>query len=234
MKRAREGCSSLPLNCPDRPWIVLVDMDGTIADFDARAFDLMATRHPEVPLPQWDERQYPLANSLQNAAHRQLLRALFKEPGFFSEMKPIEGAVVALREMVANGYEVRLCSSPLANSPRCVMEKVEWVIAHLGIEWVDRLILTRDKTLVRGDILIDDAPTAKGQALVPTWKHVYYDQVYNRPESGGSPSHGRLTAWSEWRRCAMVTRPVAIGLPTCFGVGDGGEVYDSDRTSTDR
>ena len=33
---------------------------------------------------------------------------------------------------------------------------------HLGSEFTKRVILTRDKTLVRGDVLIDDKPTIGG------------------------------------------------------------------------
>ena len=90
--------------------------------------------------------------------------------------KPSQAKPSQANEMVAAGIDVRLCSSPLSSSPCCVMEKVEWAVAHLGKSWVDRIILTRDKTLVRGDILLDDAPQAKGSSLEPVWEHVYFDQ----------------------------------------------------------
>jgi 5'-nucleotidase len=41
------------------------------------------------------------------------------------------------------------------------------------------VILTRDKTLVRGDILVDDKPTIAGLAT-PLWRHILFDQPYNR------------------------------------------------------
>jgi 5'-nucleotidase len=120
------------------------------------------------------------------------------------EENTIEGAVAALNEMVAGGIDVRLCSSPLSSSPCCVMEKVEWAVAHLGKSWVDRIILTRDKTLVRGDILLDDAPLAKGSSLEPVWEHVYFDQPYNRPgASDADPSRRRLVAWKDWRSLSL-------------------------------
>jgi 5'-nucleotidase len=74
-----------------------------------------------------------------------------------------------------------------------VLEKYEWVDQHLGLAWVDRIVLTRDKTLVNGDILIDDRPQIEGAAK-PTWEHVLYDQPYNRSETGKR----RLT-WANWR-----------------------------------
>lgn len=49
---------------------------------------------------------------------------------------------------------------------------------HLGRDFVKRLILTKDKTLVFGDFLIDDKPEIKGVKL-PSWEHLIFDQPYN-------------------------------------------------------
>ena len=115
----------------ERQPVVLVDMDGTIADFDARVYALVTERHPEVKLPPFEQRVYPLSRGVPGS-QRPLVTALFKEAGFFRELAPIEGAVEALHQMVAEGINVRLCSSPLSSSPRCASEKIEWVVAHLG------------------------------------------------------------------------------------------------------
>lgn len=72
-------------------------------------------------------------------------------------------------------------------------EKYLWVEKHLGREATNRLILTKDKTLVRGDILIDDKPHIAG-AMRPQWKHIVYDAPYNR-ERKDVP---RMT-WQNWR-----------------------------------
>ena len=188
--------------------IVLIDMDGTIVEFDRRALELLSARHPSIPSIDFETRTFPLAKSYSDDRAKAALAALFTEPSFFTEMEPVKGAVDALHAMVAAGHDVRLCSSPLAKSPRCAMEKIEWIVRHLGQSWVDRLVLTRDKTLVRGHILIDDAPSAKGSALTPTWEHVYYDQPYNRPGAAGAePSRRRLTAWADWRATLLSTEP---------------------------
>ena len=67
----------------DQPPVVLVDMDGTIADFDSRAYALMAARHPDVAMPVYEQREFPLSRGLP-AAQRPLLAVLFKEEGFLS------------------------------------------------------------------------------------------------------------------------------------------------------
>ena len=48
---------------------------------------------------------------------------------------------------------------------------------------IDRIILTRYKTLVVGDILIDDRPELTG-IKSPTWEHVLFDQPYNKAVTG--------------------------------------------------
>ena len=194
---------------------VLVDMDGVLANFDARAYELMKQRHAHIKLPPWVARRFPLSAGVARE-QRPPLVALFSEEGFFREMQPIEGAVAALREMVAAGLDVRICTAPLATSPRCAMEKIEWVIHHLGPEWVDRIVLTRDKTLIRGDWLIDDAPKAKGSAMQPEWRQIYFDQPYNRPEAGSDPSLPRLLRWRDWRAVLMGGAPTASGPDGCL------------------
>ena len=89
-----------------------------------------------MKLPPFAQRAFPLSRGVP-AAHRPLVKALFKEEGFFRGMAPIEGAVEALHQMVAEGpslspgrnanpkasphpgqvaegIDVRLCSSPLS------------------------------------------------------------------------------------------------------------------------
>ena len=42
-----------------------------------------------------------------------------------------------------------------------------WVEKHLGPQFVERIILTRDKTMVLGDLLIDDKDTIQGRSHFP-------------------------------------------------------------------
>lgn len=46
-----------------------------------------------------------------------------------------------------------------------------WVERHLGPEFLDKVILTRDKTIVSGDILIDDKPDILGRIRVSSILH---------------------------------------------------------------
>lgn len=48
----------------------------------------------------------------------------------------------------------------------CVYVQYAWVEKHLGHEFLEQVILTRDKTLITGDILIDDKPDILGKELM--------------------------------------------------------------------
>lgn len=39
---------------------------------------------------------------------------------------------------------------------------MEWIKLHLGPAWMKQAVIAHDKTMVQGDILIDDRPSIKG------------------------------------------------------------------------
>jgi len=94
--------------------------------------------------------------------------------------------------MVKAGHDVRIVTSPWVSNPTCASDKLNWVVKHYGSHWGPRVIITADKTLVRGDILIDDKPEIHG-AAEPEWEHVIFDQPYNR-----DIDKKRITDWSIW------------------------------------
>jgi len=87
---------------------------------------------------------------------------------------------------------VYICTSAITRSQYCAQEKINWIRRHLGESWIDRILITSNKTLVAGDILIDDKPSAGQESK--GWKQVLFDAPYNRNCSGP-----RLRDWREWR-----------------------------------
>lgn len=183
--------------------LILIDQDGVLADFAGgfeRAWRASGQAHPAIPLQQ--RRSFYLREDYP-AALRETVEAIYTTPGFFRELSPIAGAVEAVHALLAQGHQIGICTSPLDQYRHCVTEKYEWVERHLGPAFVSRLILTKDKTLVHGDVLIDDKPEVTG-LRTPDWRHVVYDQPYNRHVTGP-----RLT-WANWRE---VLAAPADGLP---------------------
>lgn len=159
---------------------ILVDMDGVIADFEGEFLTRWRKNHPEKEYVRHEERkgfwlkeQYPIE-------YRDLVENIYLSPGFYYGLPPVEGSIEALNYLLAQGHNVRLCTAPmLPKYENCVLEKYHWVADHLGSMWVERMIMTKDKTMVRGDILIDDMPDVRG-SQIPLWEHVIFNQHYNK------------------------------------------------------
>ncbi len=176
--------------------IVLIDMDGVLCDFDALASERFHERFPGMRPLSTEERSFDfyLAEAYSSvhgseAGHK--ISSITQEAHFFSELPMIAGAKEALEALRVH-HDVFLCTSPLSSFQHCVLEKFQWVEKNLGQFWTSRIILTKDKTLVKGDILIDDRPHIEGVAM-PEWKHVLFTQPFNV-----SVPKPRINNWTEW------------------------------------
>jgi len=129
---------------------------------------------------------------------------VMSQPGFFRDLPPMPGAVEAVKEMKAEGFAVFICTSPLPSNPTCCQDKIEWVTKHLGCVGMDimSMVMTRDKCLVQGDVLIDDKPQITGY-VIPTWEHIVFDAPYNK--QGPEDIRLRIDTWDEWR-CVLASR----------------------------
>lgn len=173
--------------------IILVDMDGPLADFETGFLHKFRKMYPSEPYITLENRKsfYQRDDYLP---HLNLaVHSVMVEPGFFADLPPISGAIKALNQMLQRDWIVMICTSPFGAAIDCASEKKWWVGKHLGTEWEQRMIISHDKTFIRGDILVDDRPNAHTRGiLIPTWRHVLYTYPYNL-----SLEVPRLT-WSNW------------------------------------
>lgn len=159
--------------------IILVDQDGVIADYELHLLNIFHKRHPDLPrLPKAALCRFETEENYAQEFHHEL-EEITHEPGFFLCLPKIDGAIPALRNLLHSGFDVRICTAPKKRFKHCTTEKLLWIERHLGQGFVERTIITRDKTLVYGNILIDDKPSVNG-VHTPAWEHVIYDQPYNR------------------------------------------------------
>lgn len=173
---------------------ILIDMDGVIADFEGDFLRRWKELHPDKPFIPLEERKGFYVREQYPKEFREHISDIYHAPGFYQNLPPIPGALAALKEIKSSANTVFLCTSPmLPKYENCVLEKYHWVYEHLGTDWVNNIILTRDKTVVKADILIDDKPGIEG-SMTPDWEHVFYDQPYNRHIT----SQRRLT-WDNWK-----------------------------------
>jgi len=184
--------------------IVLVDMDNTMVDWDGEFIRRFAqvSGQPESDVAKLvrSRRHFEIEENFE-ASDRQSVLSVVASAGLYESLQPLPGALDALRAMVQLGADVRLVTSPHPTCPGpCALEKYSFVRKHLGDSWIERLIITRDKTLVHGDLLVDDKPKitgtfSLGQNRPTPWTHVLFSQPYNEAVQ----EKPRLSKWSDWQ-----------------------------------
>jgi 5'-nucleotidase len=172
---------------------ILVDMDGPLADFEKgflKQWQIVFPNERFIPL---EERTTFRIQDQYGLKLHDKIRAVYSAPGFYRQLPIIPGAKEALTQLTEKGHNLRICTSPLTEYKNCVLEKYQWVEENLGSSFIKRIIVTKDKTLIRGDLLIDDNPTITG-VYSPVWEHILFDKPYNR-----APKHDkRLDDWFNW------------------------------------
>lgn len=172
--------------------LILLDQDGVLANFDLAFYQAWEKLDPGLPAVPPQQRHNFYVRDDYPKSWQSTVRAIYTAKNFYRDLVPIEGALEAAQEMLELGHDVRICTSPLNQYHHCVTEKFAWIEQHLGREWIGRMVLTKDKTLVRGDVLIDDNPKISG-SLESTWQHLIFEQPYNRNVAGV-----RIN-WQNWR-----------------------------------
>lgn len=119
-----------------RKKILYVDLDGVLANIE-KSFNEYKEKVPEQPYPQ---SQY----------------------GFFMELEPITNAIKKVKEL-GKKYDVWFLTAPSFKNLMCYTEKAYWIKKHFGDEWVEKLIICSDKSLLCGDYLVDDHDYGRGQ-----------------------------------------------------------------------
>ena len=174
--------------------IILVDQDDVLADFDGRVREILNQKYPgSAGLLRYDQKTTTYYEDQRTAGLDTLTQSIYQEKGFYVSLNPIPGGKEALNEMKQQGADVFICTSPIFAYEHCVLEKYHWVKDYFGREWTGKMILARDKTIVQGDILIDDNPAIKGVGQ-PVWEHIVYDQKYNR-----HIKEKRRLTWQNWK-----------------------------------
>ncbi len=106
--------------------IVFLDLDGVLADFDGAIVN-----HIDDPPEMF-------------------------VPGFFRNLAVHDGAKEAVATLLANeNLDIYIGSKMTSKATNCATEKMEWIREHFPA-LLKRMVLVCDKSLLRGDVLVDD------------------------------------------------------------------------------
>ena len=86
------------------------------------------------------------------------------EYGFFMNLKPVHNSKNVINWLMGHPkFDVYILTAPSVMNPLCYTEKRLWIEKHYGMGMVDKLIISPNKGLNKGDYLIDDNISGKGQ-----------------------------------------------------------------------
>lgn len=197
-------------------------MDDTIADYTSKMLPRLKEFEAEIIenyVEHTNKEEEPLTRSNMRLVvsrvpkNRAILNTIQCEPNFFYDLEPIDGAVDAINKMREIGWNVFFCSHPEHTSEYCHNDKNRWVRKYFGDDAAKNLILTQDKTLVRGDVLIDDRSQIPGIAK-PEWRHILFTTELNRNRKTDKP---RLDSWSPgWETAVEAVLSRNYGQSKCI------------------
>lgn len=182
--------------------LVLLGMDGPFAEWEPEMNSTLLSLDPDFPVIEPSEwREFSVYSGL-TGRHHELVQVAYRTPGFYARLAPVAGAREALEGM-AKVADIAFCSKPDANNPTCESDKKNWLAQHLDPYWTNHLILTPDKTGVKGDLLIDDHPQIGGR-WEPEWEQAIFDKPYNQE------TKLRLRIASDWSNWEEVFQEAGI------------------------
>lgn len=163
-------------------------MDGVLADFEKSLIETYQKEAPHLPiLPSYlrkglcIDKQYDEFFKQDWPDAGEKLREIMMREGFFKNLPPIPEAVNKIHCLLDNPcYDVSICTAPLTHNVYCSNEKLEWLEKYFGKRFCRKVIMTNDKTLINGDILLDDKEEIVGAVGEVSYCHVLVRQDHNQ------------------------------------------------------
>lgn len=172
---------------------ILFDMDGVIVDTTGGFTERWKEMFPQIPCISYEDINTFDLEELYPHEYKCLVSQVWNSQGLFYRLKPLPGAIKSIEEIKRKVRDIAICTSPPSKNKYAVQEKYEWVRDNLGSNWLKRLIITKDKTRINGDILIDDKPTLFG-VQNPSWEHILYTHPWN-----AKITNLRRLTWKNWK-----------------------------------
>lgn len=175
--------------------VLLIDMDGVFVSYYDYFLEIWKKKYPDRAIVNQEDLDHMYFEKCYPTEYSKDIFEITRGIGFFENLPPLPGAVEALKQILEDDeFDAFLCSTPDSDTMNHVgfTEKALSVEKHLGRDWLRKLILTHDKTLVQGHYLIDDKPNVTG-IMDPTWDQIFFTHNYNKDCKGL-----RMNSWVDW------------------------------------
>lgn len=173
--------------------VLLLDMDGPLADFDQAFWELCVSNGFEFDIDHLESpgRRRFLTDNMPNKRERDYARNWVNngDNHWFLNLPETPGAIQGTYELM-EVFDVWVCTKPLEVCHSCRDDKGRWIKRYLP-ELEDKLIIAPNKGMVRGNILLDDAIKTAWLAYAE-WHPVVFPSVFN----GKGSDWERMDSWT--------------------------------------
>ena len=170
--------------------VILIDADGVLEDLSQKWVEYLneihgtSVRYEE--LTAWDMTEaFPTLT-------REQVYAIDRDEAFYSRLKPIPGAVEAVRRMLDDGHEVFVVTTTPYQVVKAKLDRAIFPY-YPFLSWKN-IIITCDKHLIRGDVLIDDGVH---NLLGGEYRKILVTAPYNKDFDAEANGMIRVDTWEE-------------------------------------
>lgn len=134
--------------------IILIDMDDTIEDL-SDAWSRWLSAKYGLSVSKFDLRDWDVTKAFPTLSAKEVYAPLYTDE-FWETVHPLDGADEVLRKLIDDGHEVYIVT---ASTYQTLKTKMEYVLFRYFpyLTW-NNVIVTYNKQMIKGDILIDDGP----------------------------------------------------------------------------
>lgn len=169
---------------------ILIDMDGTIEDLCSAWIAELNKRHgTDVKFSDID--CWDITTKYPTITKEEVYDPLLSEE-FWKTVKPIDGAVEYVKRIIDDGHDVYIVT---ASYPETIAYKYSHVICkYFPYIKPEQIVVTSNKSIINGDILIDDAPHN-----FKDWRHIgiLVDAPYNKWFNESKDAIVRADSWKK-------------------------------------
>lgn len=170
--------------------IVLVDMDDVLEHLVVGWCEYLNS-HYGTNVKMEDINDWNIKLAFPTLTREQIFSAEYDD-SLWDLTPPVEGADEALRKILADGHEVYVTTATVYQSLKAKMEKILFKY-YPYIDW-SHVIITENKHLVKGDVLIDDGPH---NLMGGSYRKILMDRPWNRSFDEKAYGCVRVHNWEE-------------------------------------
>lgn len=170
--------------------VILVDMDDVLEDL-SWAWTRVLNQRYGTDVKRNELKEWDMCAAFPSLTRDQVY-GLLDEEDFYNELRPLEGAPESLKALKDMGHAVYIVTATSGRSVRAKMEKCLFKYFPY-LTWQD-VIITWNKHLIKGDILIDDGVH---NLLGGDYAKILFSAPYNRDFNAEDNGMIRVENWTE-------------------------------------